>query len=71
MWWLVDDGRFNELKRATAVMGLLSGQTSFSYDANNNLRSLTAALTHSTAYTYDASDRVATRIVKLTSAVSR
>jgi len=25
MWWLVDDGRFNELKRATAVMGLLSG----------------------------------------------
>jgi RHS repeat-associated protein len=44
----------------------IGGQTTFSYDANSNLLSLTDALSHATSYGYDASDRVATRTDPLT-----
>jgi YD repeat-containing protein len=39
----------------------MGGATSFTYDANRNLLTLTDALNHTTTYTYDTMDRVETR----------
>jgi RHS repeat-associated protein len=48
----------------------LSGTTSFTYDANGNLLTLTDARGKTTTWTYDSMDRVATRTDPLTRAES-
>src|SRR5207247_4628917 len=40
----------------------LGGLTSFTYDPNGNLQSVTDARSNSTTHTYDAMDRLATRV---------
>ncbi|HEX4932900.1 MAG TPA: RHS repeat-associated core domain-containing protein, partial [Gemmatimonadaceae bacterium] len=52
---------YDALNQVTKVIDALAGETTFTYDGNGNLLTLTDARGHTTAWTYDPMDRVATR----------
>src|SRR5437016_3163733 len=51
----------NHLNRVTQIQDALGGLTSFTYDPNGNLLTVTDAKTQTTTYTYDDMDRLLTR----------
>ena len=52
---------YNALNLMTKVIDALNGETSFTYDGNGNLLTLTDARGKTTTWTYDEMDRVETR----------
>jgi RHS repeat-associated protein len=57
----VKQSQYNALNELTQVTDPIGASTSFSYDGNGDLLSLTDPNNHSTQYTYDNLDRLSTR----------